>query len=271
VLVLGAHPDDAEVFAGGLIIRHCRLDSVVRIVSVTDGSSGHYRIPPQELKNIRRSEAKAAGELVGAEYVTWDFRDGRLQATLEVREAIIREIRNFRPDLVLTHRPCDYHPDHRAVGQAVQDASYMVTVPLVCDDTPHLEQDPVVAYMCDLFTRPYPFKPDVLLDVEAEFEENVQMAACHRSQFFEWLPYHDGKLAAVPSGDAERLAWLAEQLSDFHRLRARHFSAACSARNFDCTATTKLEAYEVSEYAGGLHSRLAERLFPGGSIDMPTR
>ena len=136
------------------------------MISVTDGGAGHHRLPRDELVGLRRREAEEAAAVIGATAETWDFPDGALQPTLAVREAIIREIRVFQPDLVLTHRTCDYHPDHRAVGQAVQDASYMVTVPLVLPATPHLRRDPVVAYMVDLFTKPCRFEPHALLDIE---------------------------------------------------------------------------------------------------------
>ena len=263
VLVLGAHPDDAEVFAGGLVVRHCQLGSAVRIVSVTDGSSGHYRVPPDELKQIRRQEASAAGRHIGADYRTWDFRDGYLQPGIEVREAIIREIRQFRPDLVLTHRPNDYHPDHRAVGTAVQDASYLVTVPHVCPDVSALRRDPVVAWMCDLFTRPNPLRPDVVLDVSTEFPTVVEMAACHQSQFFEWLPYHDGILETVPEPRDERLSWLAGWLGELHSQRLAFFQQPLAGFQLAAGSPPKLEIYEISEYAGKLHQAQLSRLFPG--------
>lgn len=263
VLVLGAHPDDAEVFAGGLVVRHCRLGTQVRIVSVTNGASGHHEIPADELVHVRRREARQAGERVGAEYTTWDFHDGSLMPTLDVREAIIREIRQFEPDLVLTHRPCDYHPDHRAVGTAVQDASYLVTVPHVCADTPALRRDPVVAYMCDLFTRPNPMRADAVLNVTPEFDLAVQMAACHASQFFQWLPYHDGILDQVPSDPEDRFRWLCEWFEGLHQQRRRHFQAALVERGLKLDASTKLEVYEVSEYAGQADEQRLAQLFPG--------
>lgn len=263
VLVLGAHPDDAEVAAGGLLVRHRQLGSVVRIVSVTDGRSGHHQTQPDELVRIRREEAQESGELIGAENVTWDFPDGELQADLRVRSAIIREIRAFKPDLVLTHRPNDYHPDHRAVGQAVQDASYMVTVPHICPDVPALRCDPVVAYMCDLFTRPNSLRADIVLDIAAEFETVVRMAACHRSQFFEWLPYHYGTLHEVPNSVETRLAWLHNGLTAFVQNRWKHFQSTVSQR-LECSAGTPLiEVYEISEYAGKLDDELRIRAFPG--------
>ena len=142
LLVLGAHPDDAEFHAGGLAKIYRELGGVVKMVSLTDGSAGHFQRPPAELGPIRRVEAAAAGRVIGAAYETWDIPDGQLMPTLEVRERVIREIRTFAPDLVLTHRTCDYHPDHRAVGQLVQDASYLVTVPNVLRDVPALRKDP---------------------------------------------------------------------------------------------------------------------------------
>jgi N-acetylglucosamine malate deacetylase 1 len=262
VLMFGAHPDDAEVFAAGLLIRHCQRGSVVKIISVTDGRSGHHETPPDELVQIRRREAHAAGQLIGAEYMTWDFPDGSLQADIEVRSAIIREARRFQPDLILTHRPNDYHPDHRAVGQAVQDASYMMTVPHVCADTPALRRDPVVAYMSDLFTRPNPLRPDIILDVKGEFDTAVRMAACHQSQFFQWLPYHDGLLSEVPQSDADRLKWLHGFLLKWALPRVQHFKDAIRELKNVGHALETIEVYEVSEYAAKLDENAKSRLFP---------
>lgn len=263
VLVLGAHPDDAEVAAGGLVVRHALRGSQVRMISVTDGRSGHHAVAPEDLVRVRRQEASLAGERIGAEYHVWDFPDGALEPTLAVRGAIIREIRSFAPDLVLTHRPHDYHPDHRAVGVAVQDASYLVTVPHVCPEVPALRSDPVVAYMGDLFTRPTPLRADVLLNVTHEFDLVVQMAACHASQFFEWLPYHDGLLDQVPAGQAARHEWLAGWLQQRYQQRLEHFQAAVVARGLKLQEQLLLEAYEISEYAGQTNAEGLARLFPG--------
>ena len=169
------------------------------MVSVTDGGAGHHQASRQQLVVRRRQEAAAAGQVIGAEYVTWDYPDGELLPTLPLRRQIIREIRSFVPDLVLTHRTADYHPDHRAVGQVVQDAMYMVTVPLIVPDVPILRRNPVLAYMTDLFTRPSPLEADVVLDVDAHVDTIVAMLACHRSQVFEFLPYNQGVPEQVPS------------------------------------------------------------------------
>ena len=139
--------------------------------------------------------------MIGATYETWDIPDGQLMPTLDVRLRVIREIRTFAPDLVLTHRTCDYHPDHRAVGQLVQDASYLVTVPNVLRDVPALRKDPAVAYMADTFSKPNRMTADVVLDVTDRLDTIVAMLACHRSQVFEWLAYEEGLLGEVPADD----------------------------------------------------------------------
>ena len=259
LLILGAHPDDAEFHAGGLAARYRERGHVVKMVSVTNGAAGHHRIGPDELTAVRRAEAAAAGRVIGAEYETWDFPDARLQPTLEVRERIIREIRTFRPDLVLTHRVNDYHPDHRAVGQAVQDASYLVTVPLVVPDVPFLRRDPVVAYMVDLFRRPYPLQADVLFDASEYVDTIVRMLACHHSQFFDFLPFNLRVEEPVPEDEAERLAWLqrwfaaltAERLERFRPEMIEAWGRLAAER------VTHLEVYEISEYAGRLDDRRA--------------
>lgn len=263
VLVLGAHPDDAEIFAGGLIVRHCKMGSVVRIISVSDGRCGHHEVPPDQLVEIRREEAKLAGQSVGAEYSTWDYHDGSLQPSLELRASIIREIRKFAPDLVLTHRTNDYHPDHRAVGTAVQDASYLVTVPHVCPDTKSLRRDPVVASMCDLFTRPNRMRADVIMDVAEEFPAISEMVACHQSQVFQWLPYHDDLLDQIPESKDGRFEWLCSWLAEIHRARCSHFAPDLMHRGRTAESLSKLEVYEISEYATRLSKDRMQTLFPG--------
>ncbi len=262
LLIIGAHPDDAEFHAGGLATIYRQHDCAVKFLSVTDGSAGHHQRPPEQLKSMRCDEAAAAAAIIGAESEVWDFPDGRLQPTLEVRDALIAEIRRWRPDLVLTHRPNDYHPDHRAVGTAVQDASYLLTVPLIVRDVPALRSDPIVAYMRDDFTRPYAMQPDVVLDVEAHEETVAHMIGCHASQVFEWLPFNL-RLRDAPIADADRAAW------------ARKMYRAYVGRNIDRWRPTLVEAfgadrgnaihlfevYEISEYAGQLQPESRRRLF----------
>jgi LmbE family N-acetylglucosaminyl deacetylase len=264
LLILGAHPDDAEYHAGGLAAIYCQQGHTVKMVSVTNGAAGHHVRPPEELARVRRAEAAAAGERIGAIYEVWDHPDGELQPTLEVRRQIIREIRRFAPDLVLTHRTSDYHPDHRAVGQCVQDASFMVTVPKVVPEVPALRKDPVVAYLPDLFTRPSPLAPDVVVDVTGVMDALVAALACHVSQFFEWLPWLGGVSEQVPKDPNQRLVWLREFYgSQIRPLAERYRSQLVATYGPERGKRVEYaEVFEISEYGSRLDEPTRKRLFP---------
>ena len=118
------------------------------------------------------AEAAASGPHY-AEYVTLDIHDGALLPSLENRHTVIAVIRQFRPDLVMVHRPNDYHPDHRYASQLVQDASYMVTVPNVVSHVPHLRAMPVIVHTWDHFQKPYPFQADVVIGIDEVVEQKV--------------------------------------------------------------------------------------------------
>ena len=265
ILLLGAHPDDAEYHAGGLLSRYRKeLDATVKIISLTDGAAGHHERSPEELRELRQVESANAGKVIGAEYVNWDLPDAELEPTLENRMRVITEIRSFRPDLVLTHRLCDYHPDHRATAQLVQDASYLVTVPNVLPEVPPLFNDPVILYMPDLFTRPAPLRPDLVLDVGEQVDSIVAMLACHRTQVFEWLPYEGGILDQVPEDENARLEWLRGWFHEQVAERANRFRDALVANYGEehGQSVKFCEAYEVSEYASPMDEERRAKLWP---------
>jgi LmbE family N-acetylglucosaminyl deacetylase len=263
LLVLGAHPDDCEFHCGGLAAIYRKFGHDVKLVSVTNGESGHHEMTGPTLTARRRQEAHASAKTIGAAAEVWDYPDGRLQPTLELRERIIREIRTYKPDLLVTHRNNDYHPDHRAVGDVVRDASYMVTVPSIVSDVPIVRKDPVVAFMSDKFTKPYPLQADVLVDVTKQIDVIVDMLACHKSQVFEWLPYNRSELADVPLGEAGRKRWLKTHVVDrLRRQTDRYRRELAAAYGAAAQAIEFAEPYEISEYASPLTAELRKKLFP---------
>ena len=197
----------------------------------------------------RRAEARAAGAVIGATYTVLEFPDAGLMPTLDARHRIIRLIRTERPDLILTHRPSDYHPDHRYTSTLVQDAAYLVTVPAVCPDVPHLERDAVIAYFSDDFKKPVAFSPDVVVDIGADVERQIDMLHCHQSQFYEWLPFNAGQLEQVPADGASRRRWLGDRIRRRIRPLADRYRAEL-VRTYGPErgrAVEYVEAFEVSE------------------------
>ena len=145
IIAIGAHPDDCDSRAGGLAAKYAAAGHVVKFLSVTNGDAGHYQEGGGMLAKRRRAEAIEAGRRIGIEYEVLDNHDGELLPTLEVRRQIIRKIREWQADIVLSPRPNDYHPDHRYTGVLVRDAAYMVTVPNLVPDTPALREPPRAA------------------------------------------------------------------------------------------------------------------------------
>src|SRR5947209_6430428 len=264
LLIIGAHPDDADYAAGGTAALYRAAGHEVKMVSLTNGDAGHHRESGPALAQRRRAEAAAAGAVIGASYDVLENGDGLLLPSLENRRQVICMIREFQPDLILTHRPNDYHPDHRYTSQLVQDAAYMVTVPAVAPETRHLGSDPVIAYLPDHFQRPYPLTPTVAVDVTPVFESIVDMLDCHVSQFYEWLPFNQRIARDVPPGAKERRAWLGRQIGERLRQQADRFRGLL----IDLYGKERgsrveyAEAFEPCEYGSPLDDTARKRLFP---------
>jgi LmbE family N-acetylglucosaminyl deacetylase len=207
IIIIGAHPDDPDE-VGGTAYKWAQAGHDVLMVSLTNGDAGHQTLPSDELAKIRREEARRAGEVIGVKYITLDNHDGQLMPTYENRLQVIKLIREQKADIVIFPRPYDYHPDHRYTGTLVLDAAYMVTVPKILPEVPHLEKNPVFLYTYDHFTHPEPFIADVVIDIDDVIEKKIDMYHQHTSQMYEWLPFNRGALDQVPPTEKERRAWL---------------------------------------------------------------
>lgn len=264
LLVFGAHPDDCEYTAGGLAALFARRGGRVCFVSVTNGDAGHQTLAGAQLATIRRQEARAAAEALGVESLVLDNHDGELLPTLDRRREIIRVIRDFKPDLILTPRPNDYHPDHRYTSVLVQDAAYMVTVPNIVAHAEHLRVNPLIMYVIDHFQKPYPFTPDVVIDIESVVEDKFEAIHRHTSQMYEWLPYNARRLEEVPEGVEERRAWLRAGrepalLAVADRFRKQLIDRYGPERG---AQVRYAEAFEACEYGSPFTDEARRRLFP---------
>jgi len=264
ILIIGAHPDDCETFAGGSAALWKRRGDRVRFLSVTNGNAGHQTIPREELAARRRMEAREAAHVIGVEHEVIDNDDGLLEPTLENRLEMIRQIRTFAPDLVLTHRPADYHPDHRYTSILVQDSAFMVTVPKICPDVPYLAVNPVIAYFHDDFQKPYPFSADVAVDVDSVMDLKWEMMHAHASQFYEWVPFNEGTAAEVPAGPESRKEWLKKRWGPLFESVARKYRPTLEGiYGADRAARVRYaEAFEICEYGTRPSKGQLNRLFP---------
>ena len=190
-----------------------------------------------------------------------DNHDGELLPTVEIRQQIIRRIRQWKADIVLAPRPNDYHPDHRYTGVLVQDAAYMVVVPNVCPDTPALYNNPAFFYYEDHFQKPAPFRPDVAIDIDDVWDKKVDALDAHVSQVYEWLPWVDHKLDLVPKDPVERKKWLTSTRGPgpspaVRKALEKWYGAERGSR------VKHVEAFELCEYGYQPDEQGLRRLFP---------
>jgi LmbE family N-acetylglucosaminyl deacetylase len=137
------------------------------------------------LAQRRAAEVRQAAKILGTTSVVLDIHDGELEPTLENRRLLTRIIRRWNADVVIGHRPNDYHPDHRYVGVLMQDCAFMVGVPYFCPDTPPLAKNPLFLYCQDNFQRPNPFRADIIVSIDGVIDQKLDALAALESQFVE--------------------------------------------------------------------------------------
>ena len=251
VLFIGAHPDDNEFACGGLVCKLVKNGHEVRFLSVCNGNGGHHIMKPDEIAARRAKEIDAVAEYLGIQYDCWsDIDDCSLIADLPTRRRMIRYIREFYPDIIVTHRTNDYHADHRNTALLVQDASYLLAVPNECPDVPAMRYMPVIMHSEDTFSAPK-FQAELLIPCDDVIEQKVHAISLHESQVYEWLPYTEG--LTVPTDPQERLVWLRNWLDgreDSSPATTNRFrDILCQQYGEDVgNRTTHAEAYQSSEY-----------------------
>ncbi len=192
VLVIMPHPDDAEFSCAGTVARWIREGKSVVYVLLTDGDKGtsDRSLTPGELSVIRQNEQREAARVLGLKDVVYlGYPDQGLEDSTELRKSIVRQIRLYRPDIVVTldpYRRYIWHRDHRIAGQVVLDAVYPyardhLAYPDMLSEglEPHKVKEMYFTASEDVNLR---------LDITDTFELKIQALACHRSQVGDKIP-----------------------------------------------------------------------------------
>ncbi len=268
IIVFGAHPDDCEIKAGGAAAMWAAQGHHVKFVSVTNGDIGHAEMAGGELAKRRTAEVKAAAKKLGIETEVLDIHDGELMPTLENRKIFVRLIREWKADVVMGHRPNDYHPDHRYTGILMQDAAYMVTVTFYCPDVPQIPKNPVFLYLSDGFQKPNPFDPDVVVSIDDVIEQKADALWLLESQIESlWATGNFEKVVPVPKKGAEREARRKAMRDRFAR-RAESVADKYRAKLIELYGEEKgkkiryAEAFELCEYGSRASPEKLKQLFP---------
>jgi LmbE family N-acetylglucosaminyl deacetylase len=265
IICFGAHPDDCELQIGGTAALWAAQGHHVKFVSVTNGDIGHWRDAGGPLARRRADEVQRCARLLGITTEVLDNHDGELLPTLENRRTLTRLIREWKANVVMSHRPNDYHPDHRYTGILVQDSAYMVTVPFFCPDTPILQNNPVYFFYPDRFQKPNPFQPDVAVDIDATIDKKLDAVDTLVSQFYEGGA--NGSPDLLPSDPAKQQE-RRRQVREAHGARNRDLAQRYRAKLAEWYGKEKAdkvqhaEAFEICEYGRRPNKEELARLFP---------
>jgi LmbE family N-acetylglucosaminyl deacetylase len=265
IICFGAHPDDCELKAGGVAAMWAAQGHHVKFVSVTNGDIGHWREAGGPLARRRTAEVEQAAKVLGITTQVLDIHDGELLPTLENRRTITRLIRDWKADIVMSHRSNDYHPDHRYTGVLVQDSAYMVTVPFFCPDTPILKRNPVFFFYPDGFKKPNPFQPEIVVAIDGVMEKKLAALDTLVSQFYEGGA--NGSAALLPKDPAkqqERRRQVRAAHADRSRAIAQRYRGTLINwyGKVGAERVEYAEAFEVCEYGRRPDKAELARLFP---------
>lgn len=193
-----AHPDDAEILAGGTLTLLSQRGHEISIVTMTPGDKGSNEMEPEQIAAVRRAEARRAAGFIGASYYCAEFRDLEIFSDNESRKRVVELLRRLKADVVLTSAPVDYLCDHEATSLLVRDACFGAPAPNYITDAedpaaplpgiPHLYfMDPVGG----VDREGHDVMPSFIVDVTSTYHMKWEMLAAHESQR-EWLRHHHG-------------------------------------------------------------------------------
>ena len=265
IICFGAHPDDCELQAGGVGSMWARKGHHVKFVSVTNGDIGHWREAGGPLARRRKAEVEQADAMLGVHTEVLDIHDGELMPTLENRQKIIRLIREWKADLVISPRPNDYHPDHRYTGVLVQDAAYMVAVPFICPDAPPLKSNPVFMFYTDRFQKPTPSQPDIAISIDPVIDQKLDALAVMESQFYEGGANGSAELVPrEPVKQMDRHQQVRDGFAKRNQALADHFRTQLAEwyPREKAAAIKRAEAFELCEYGAQPDKSQLKKLFP---------
>ncbi|NUP64216.1 MAG: PIG-L family deacetylase [Nonomuraea sp.] len=246
-LVIAAHPDEPEIYAGGTAALLARAGHAVKFLTLTNGDAGHHELERGPLARRRAKEAWRAADALGVvDYEIFDVHDGMLEATVELRLRVLAQIRAWRPDVVIAlHGDGGGHPDNRAAGQLAAHAVEFAMTRNLEVGKPALERMPLCLLMTDYASAPV-HRADVAVDVSPVIEAKLDACLAHASQFLEFAPWQRGFLdQAPPAGDvAAGRAFVLEHWAEF--LKEETFQLAGYGRKADAEEAARMIGVSAS-------------------------
>lgn len=180
ILALGAHPDDVETYCAGTLAKYAKRGHKIFIATATNGNIGSAHHSMEEIAAIRKEEARQSAALIGAEYICLDYDDEMFFEDREARMKFIDLYRRCKAEVVFTHCPRDYNPDHMLTGKIANDIVNMVSIAHLKTEHPPYDAIPTLYYWESVYGLG--FEPVHWVDISEEFETKKAMLGKHASQ-----------------------------------------------------------------------------------------
>jgi LmbE family N-acetylglucosaminyl deacetylase len=264
IIAFGAHPDDAEQKFGGTAALFAAQGAKVKLVAMTNGDVGHFAQAGGPLAQRRKAEVEACHKKIGVETDVMDIHDGELMPDLETRKKMANLIREWQADIVLSHRPWDYHPDHRNVGKLADDTAVVVAAPFFAPYTPATKKNPIYLYYSDGFQKPYPFDPIIAVDFDEVAQKKWDCIGDMPSQFADadsWQARYRGNAPADPAARAAFILGQVQQRSadvanQYRNLLVKLYGEQRGRR------IKYAEAFELNQYGSPATVDELKQMFP---------
>ena len=264
IIAFGAHPDDAELKFAGTAALFAAQGHKVKLVALTNGDIGHFAQAGGPLAQRRKAEVEACHAKLGVETAVLDIHDGELMPDLETRKKVASLIREWQADIVLSHRPWDYHPDHRAVGQLAEDAAVLVAAPFFMPYTPPTPRNPVFLFYSDAFLKPYPFDPIIAVGFDEVAQKKWDCISSLPSQFGDADSWQARTRPNVPADEAGRKAFLNDMVKQRSADVANQYRDLLVKLYGDQKgrAIKYAEAFELNQYGSAATADELKKVFP---------
>jgi LmbE family N-acetylglucosaminyl deacetylase len=258
VIVIFAHPDEGEIYAGGISAIYSKLGHNVKFLSLTNGDAGHWSMNPDSLAKRRYNEAMEAKKILGlADYEILGNHDGKLKNSQELQKIVADRIEKWKSDIVFLYYPIVTEPgghnDNMQAGLIVHDAASFIK----------MEKMPLFMYMRDYFTTGFSHIPDIAFNIEDVWDTKLLAMKAHESQVVEANPHADGILDEVLKSEAKRQEYLFYNSFPFSRITPDIRLALKKWYGSDFADRIKwTEAFEFAEIGRQINNQAVAELFP---------
>ncbi len=184
ILAIGAHPDDVETCCAGTLAKYASQGHKIFMATATNGNVGSTKHTMEEIAAVRKAEAARSAAVIGAEYICLDYDDEMFFESREARIKFIDLVRYCQADIILTHNPQDYLPDHELTSKIINDIAVMIPIDHIKTPNKPNKKIPQIYYFEPALG--IGFIPTEYVDITPFFDIKMKMLACHESQI-QWL------------------------------------------------------------------------------------